>query len=58
LPVGIGLFFKLMLKSKYGDSLVELDARVGHLMDKVRELGIGDNTLIIFTTDCYDLKSS
>jgi arylsulfatase len=42
---------KSMLKSKYGDSLVELDARVGHIMDKVRELGIGDNTLIIFTTD-------
>jgi len=42
---------KSMLKSKYGDSLHELDARVGHIMDKVRELGIADNTLIIFTTD-------
>ncbi len=42
---------KSLLKSKYGDSLVELDARVGHIMDKVRELGIADNTLIIFTTD-------
>jgi arylsulfatase A-like enzyme len=42
---------KSILKSKYGDSLVELDARVGHIMDKVRELGISDNTLIIFTTD-------
>jgi len=42
---------KSMLKSKYGDSLVELDARVGHIMDKVRELGISNNTLVIFTTD-------
>ncbi|HEY6413757.1 MAG TPA: sulfatase-like hydrolase/transferase [Edaphobacter sp.] len=42
---------KSMLKSKYGDSLVELDTRVGRIMDKVRELGIQDNTLIIFTTD-------
>jgi arylsulfatase len=42
---------KSMLKSKYGDSLVELDARVGHILDKVRQLGISDNTLVIFTTD-------
>ena len=42
---------KSLLKSKYGDSLVELDARVGHIMEKVRELGIANNTLIIFTTD-------
>jgi arylsulfatase len=42
---------KSMLKSKYGDSLVELDARVGHIMDKIRQLGISDNTLVIFTTD-------
>src|SRR5271170_5447067 len=38
-------------KSKFSDSIVELDARVGRIMDKVRELGIADNTLIIFTTD-------
>ncbi len=30
---------------------MELDARVGRIMDKVRELGIENNTLIIFTTD-------
>ena len=42
---------KSMVKSKYGDSLYELDARVGRIMDKVRELGIADNTLVIFTTD-------
>src|SRR5208282_4798982 len=42
---------KSMAKSKFADSIVELDARVGHIMDKVRELGIENNTLIIFTTD-------
>lgn len=42
---------KSLAKSKYADSLVELDARVGRIMDKVRELGIGDNTLVFFTTD-------
>ena len=38
-------------KSKYLDSLVELDHRVGQVVDKVRELGIAENTLIIWTTD-------
>ncbi len=42
---------KSMAKTKFADSIVELDARVGHIMDKVRELGISENTLIIFTTD-------
>jgi arylsulfatase A-like enzyme len=28
-----------------------MDARVGHILDKVRQLGIENNTLIIFTTD-------
>ena len=42
---------KSMAKSKYADSIVELDARVGRIMDKVRELGIGDNTLVFWTTD-------
>ena len=42
---------KSMLKSKYGDSLHELDARVGRIIDKVRALGIAENTLVLFTTD-------
>ena len=40
-----------MAKSKYLDSLVELDYHVGVVMDKVRELGIGEDTLVIWTTD-------
>jgi arylsulfatase len=42
---------KSMAKSKYLDSLVELDHNVGVLVDKVRELGIAENTLIFWTTD-------
>ncbi|SAL55703.1 arylsulfatase [Caballeronia humi] len=42
---------KSLSKSKYADSMVELDARVGRLMDKLREKGLDKNTLVIFTTD-------
>ncbi len=42
---------KSMAKSKYLDSLVELDHWVGVVVDKVRDLGIAENTLIVWTTD-------
>jgi arylsulfatase A-like enzyme len=42
---------KSMSKSKYADSMVEMDARVGHIMDKIRSLGLDKNTLVVFTTD-------
>ena len=42
---------KSLSKSKYADSVVELDARIGHIMDKVRELGLDQNTLVFYTTD-------
>src|SRR5215469_770902 len=38
-------------KSKYGDSLMELDARVGHIMDRIRSLDKDGNTLVFWTTD-------
>jgi len=38
-------------KSKFADSIVELDSRIGRIMDKVRALGIEDNTYIFWTTD-------
>ncbi len=38
-------------KSKYADSVVELDARIGAIMDKVRELDLHENTLVFYTTD-------
>jgi len=42
---------KSLSKSKYADSVVELDARVGHIMDKLRSLGLDKNTLVFYTTD-------
>lgn len=41
---------KSLSKSKYADSVVELDARIGHIMDKIRQVA-GNNTLVVFTTD-------
>jgi arylsulfatase A-like enzyme len=42
---------KSMSKSKYADSVVELDAHIGAIMDKVRSLGLDKNTLVFYTTD-------
>jgi arylsulfatase len=41
-------------KTKYGlytDGMTELDFVVGELLNKLDELGIADNTIVIFTTD-------
>ena len=35
----------------FADGLVELDTRVGQLLDELEALGIADNTLFIFTSD-------
>lgn len=35
----------------YGDFIVELDHHIGKLLDKLVELGIDNNTMIIFTSD-------
>jgi len=42
---------KSLSKSKYADSIVELDAHIGMIMDKLRELGLDKNTLVFYTTD-------
>src|SRR5215813_14693469 len=42
---------KSMVKSKYGDSLVEADTRIGHVMDKVRALGLDKNSYVFSTTE-------
>jgi arylsulfatase A-like enzyme len=42
---------KSLSKSKYADSVVELDTRIGRVMDKLRELGLDKNTLVFYTTD-------
>jgi arylsulfatase len=40
-----------MSKSKYADSVVELDTRIGRIMDRLRALGLDKNTLVVYTTD-------
>ena len=42
---------KSLSKSKYADSVVELDARIGHILDKLHALGLDQNTLVFYTTD-------
>ena len=42
---------KSLSKTKYADSVVELDTRIGHIMDRLRELGLDENTLVVYTTD-------
>ncbi|MEO8305321.1 MAG: arylsulfatase, partial [Betaproteobacteria bacterium] len=42
---------KSISKSKYADSLVENDARIGAIIEKVRALGLDKNTYIFWTTD-------
>ena len=38
-------------KSKYADSVVENDTRIGRIYDKVKALGLDKNTYIFWTTD-------
>jgi len=42
---------KSLSKSKYADSVVEADTRIGRIMDKVRSLGLDKNTYVFWTTD-------
>jgi arylsulfatase A-like enzyme len=42
---------KSLSKCKYADSVVENDTRIGHIMDKIRELGLDKNTYVFWTVD-------
>ena len=42
---------KSMSKSKYADSVVELDTRIGNILQKLKDLGLDQNTLVFYTTD-------
>jgi arylsulfatase len=42
---------KSLSKSKYADSIVENDTRIGRIVDKVRALGLDKNTYVFWTTD-------
>jgi arylsulfatase A-like enzyme len=42
---------KSLSKSKYADSVVENDTRIGRIVEKIRSLGLADNTYVFWTTD-------
>ena len=42
---------KSMSKSKYADAVVELDAHIGQIMDRLAKLGLDKNTLVFYTVD-------
>ncbi len=42
---------KSLSKTKYADSIVENDTRIGRIMDKIRSLGLDKNTYVFWTTD-------
>ena len=37
--------------TEYADGMVETDAVIGNILDTVDEIGIADNTIVIYTTD-------
>jgi len=42
---------KSISKSKYADSVLELDTRVGNVLKKLDELGLSENTVVFYTVD-------
>ncbi len=42
---------KSLAKSKYADSIVELDTRIGRILEELKKTGQDQNTLIFYTTD-------
>lgn len=42
---------KSISKTKYADSVVELDTRVGNVLNKLDDLGLADNTVVFYTVD-------
>jgi arylsulfatase len=42
---------KSEVKTDYGDCIVEMDTRSGRILQKLRDLGIDKNTLVVYTVD-------
>ena len=42
---------KSISKTKYADSVVELDTRIGRVLKKLDELGLAENTVVFYTVD-------
>ena len=50
-PLGASKEFKGKGASPYADTMAEIDAQVGNIMDTLRETGVEKETIIIFTSD-------
>jgi uncharacterized sulfatase len=44
-------FYKTSGAGLYGDVIAEIDSSVGQVLDKIKELGLDEQTLVIFTSD-------
>jgi arylsulfatase len=45
-------------QSEYHDAMIEHDQQVGVLLDKLDELGIADNTIVVYSSDNGAMKAS
>jgi len=50
-PLNPGAKFNNSERGKYGDVIEEIDWSVGRITAKLKELGIDENTLVVFTSD-------
>jgi len=50
-PLGVSKEFKGKGASPYADTMAEIDAQVGNILDTLRETGVEKDTLVIFTSD-------
>jgi arylsulfatase A-like enzyme len=50
-PLGASKEFKGKGASPYADTMADIDAQVGNIMDTLRETGVEKETLVIFTSD-------
>lgn len=51
-PLGVSPKFKGASQwGEYGDAIQELDHGVGRLMDSLKELGLDDDTIVVYTSD-------
>jgi len=46
-----GAFYHVSRRGRFGDAVEEMDWVVGQVMDTITDLGIGNNTLVLFTSD-------
>jgi|APTNR8051073442_1049403.scaffolds.fasta_scaffold00953_2 arylsulfatase A-like enzyme len=52
IPLGASEGFKgKSINGPYGDAIEEIDWSTGQLLDKLKELGIDDDTLVVYTSD-------